>query len=60
MLKHFEYKKYKGSIEFSKVDNCFYGRIVNIIDLVNYEAKSVSDLKKYFIEAVKSYSEQIK
>ena len=55
MLSHFKYKRYKGTIEFSKEDNCYYGKVINIRDLVSYEANSVSNLKKSFIEAVDDY-----
>ena len=59
MLNHFKHKAYMGSIEFSKEDNCYYGKVINICDLVNYEANSVSNLKKSFIEAIDDYLEMI-
>lgn len=50
-----EYKGYEGSQEFSKTDNVYFGRILYIDDLVNYEAETKEDLKKEFELAVEGY-----
>ena len=52
-----EYKGYIGRIEFSADDQCYFGRILNINDLVFYEADSVEDLEVEFHEAVDDYIE---
>lgn len=50
-----EYKGYKGSQEFSKEYNVYFGRLLDINDLVNYEAETKEDLKKEFELAVEGY-----
>lgn len=52
VLKH---KDFIGSGHFSAEDDCFFGRIEGIDDLVNFEGRAVGDLKKAFREAVKDY-----
>ena len=50
-----KYKDYYGSVEFSSEDECFYGKIIGIDDLVTFEGSSVEELKKSFKEAVEDY-----
>ena len=50
-----EYKGYFGSIEFSNEDDCFYGKIIGIDDLVTFEGISVEEIKAAFHEAVDDY-----
>jgi predicted HicB family RNase H-like nuclease len=50
-----EYKGYLGEIRFSNEDEIFYGKIVGINDLVNFEGNSVKQLKKAFRDAVDDY-----
>ena len=52
-----EYKGYYASVHFSSEDDVFYGKIVAIDDLVNFEGGSVKELKKAFHEAVDDYLE---
>lgn len=49
-----EYKGYKGTIEYSIKDG-YYGKLVGIKDLVNYEASNVEHMYDMFIEAVDDY-----
>lgn len=53
--KTFSYKSYCGSIEFSVDDNCLYGQILFVRDLVTYEAEQIGELKKAFEDAVDYY-----
>ncbi|AIJ38354.1 HicB [Flavobacterium psychrophilum] len=53
-------KGYKGSVEFSIQDNCFFGKIIGINDLVSYEGQTFSELKKAFEEAVNDYYKFVK
>lgn len=55
-----EYKGYHGSVHFSSGDEVFYGKLMAIDDLVNFEGASVKDLKKAFHEAVDEYLETCK
>ena len=53
--KFYEYRGYTGSIEFSSDDQCYFGRLLNINDLVHYEANTVEELNEEFKEAVDDY-----
>jgi predicted HicB family RNase H-like nuclease len=50
-----KYKSYLGTVEYSNEDNCLYGKIIGIDDLVNYEAQSVEELKNNFKESIEDY-----
>ena len=52
-----QYKEYYAEIHFSSEDDVFYGKIIGISDLVNFEADSVKGLKRSFKEAVEDYVE---
>ena len=55
-----EYKGYYASLHFSSEDEVFYGKLLGIDDLVNFEGASVKELKKAFHEAVDDYVETCK
>jgi predicted HicB family RNase H-like nuclease len=55
-----QYKGYYADIHFSAEDEVFYGQLIGINDLVNFEADSVKRLKKAFNEAVEDYLETCK
>lgn len=59
-MNHFKYKDYIGSCNVSVEDNCLWGKLEFISDLVTYEAKTVDELKKEFEYAVDSYLETCK
>lgn len=46
-----------GSVHFSAEDECFFGKIEGIDDLVTFEGQDVRELKKAFQEAVDDYRE---
>lgn len=50
-----QYKGYYADIHFSAEDEVFFGRLIGINDLVNFESDSVKGLKKAFAEAVDDY-----
>ena len=50
-----KYKDFYGSVEYSAVDECFFGKIIGTTDLVTFEGSSVTILKKAFAEAVEDY-----
>jgi len=54
------YKNYYASVHFSSVDEVFYGKILSINDLVNFEGSSVKELKTAFEEAVEDYIDTCK
>jgi len=49
------YKDFIGSVHFSAEDECFFGKIEGIDDLVTFEGRDVGDLKRSFREAVDDY-----
>ena len=55
-----EYKDFIGSVNYSDEDECFYGKIEGINDLVTFEGSSVKELKKAFKDAVEDYIELCK
>ena len=52
-----QYKDYYASIHFSSEDEVFFGKVLAINDLINFEGASVKQLKKAFQEAVEDYLE---
>lgn len=60
MADYLKHKDYIGSVEFSAEDSILHGKIIGINDLVTYEASSVENLKKEFIDAVDEYLEDCK
>lgn len=52
-----EYKGYLGTVEYSAEDHCLYGKLVDVRDLVSYEATTVEALEREFEAAVDSYLE---
>lgn len=48
-------KNFIETIEYSPEDKIYFGRILDIPDLVNYEANSKTELKAAFIEAIIDY-----
>lgn len=51
------YKDFIGSVHFSADDDCFFGKIEGIDDLVSFEGRDVNELKCSFREAVEDYVE---
>lgn len=50
-----KYKDFIGSVEFSADDDCFFGKIVGIDDLVTFEGSTTKELRIAFYEAVDDY-----
>lgn len=55
MTKKLTYKKYTGSVEYSREDGIFFGKILYIRDLILYDADSEEGLQKSFESAVDEY-----
>ena len=54
----FTYKGYKGSVEYSKEDNCLCGKVLGMSkDLIAYEGNTIDELRKDFEAGVDSYLE---
>ena len=50
-----ECKGYIGSVEFSKEDNLFWGKVQGVESLVLYEGKNKEELVEDFHNAVDEY-----
>ena len=60
-MDYLEYKGYKGSIEYSKEDNCLFGKVQGISKaLILYEGQSLDELRKDFEEGIDSYIKSLK
>jgi len=55
MTKAMTYKGYIGTVEYSEEDNCLFGRINGIRDIISYEGVSIEEIRKAFEEAVDDY-----
>ena len=49
------YEEFIGSVHFSANDDCFFGKIEGIDDLVTFEGRDVDELKRAFQDAVLDY-----
>lgn len=49
------YKGFRGTIDYSSEDDCLFGKLVGIDDLVTYEGQSLAEIKGAFHEAVEDY-----
>lgn len=55
---YLEYKGYKGSVEYSKEDNCLFGKVQGMSkDLITYEGQTLDELRKDFEDGIDSYIE---
>lgn len=60
-MEFLEYKGYKGSVEYSKEDDCLFGKEQGLRKAtILYEGKSVDELCKDFEEGIDSYLEGCK
>ena len=48
------YKNYNGTVEYSKEDNCLFGKVVGIKSLLSCEGDSVQELEKDFWKIVRN------
>ena len=58
-MDYLEYKGYKGSVEFSKEDDCLVGKVQGLGGkaLILYEGQTLEELKADFVSAIDSYLE---
>ena len=46
-MDYLEYKGYKGSVEYSKDDNCLFGKVQGLSkELITYEGQTLDELRK--------------
>ena len=57
-MDYLEYKGYKGSVEYSKEDNCLFGKVQGMSKaLILYEGQTLDELRQDFEAGVDSYIE---
>ncbi len=49
------YKNYNGTVEYSKEDDCLFGKVVGIKSLLSYEGDSVKELEQDFQNVIDEY-----
>jgi predicted HicB family RNase H-like nuclease len=49
------YKKYNGTVEYSKEDGCLFGKVVGIKSLLSYEGNSIQELESDFQTVIEEY-----
>ena len=58
IMDYLEYKGYKGSVEYSKQDDCLFGKVQGLSkELIAYEGNTLEELRHDFEEGVDSYLE---
>ena len=50
-----EHNGYYARIEYSEEDQCFFGEIAGITDVISFEGENIDELKMAFAEAVEDY-----
>ncbi|MDR1593402.1 MAG: type II toxin-antitoxin system HicB family antitoxin [Prevotellaceae bacterium] len=56
-----EYKGYFGSIEYSKEDDCLYGKVLGLTkDCITYEGNTITELRTDFEGAIDDYLKHCK
>jgi predicted HicB family RNase H-like nuclease len=55
MTETMKFKGYHGSVELSIEDDCLYGRLLGIADIITYEGNTIHEIKTAFKEAVDDY-----
>lgn len=54
------YKNYNGTLEYSKEDDCLFGKVVGIKSLLSYEGNSVRELEQDFKNVIDDYLKDCK
>ena len=50
-----QYKGYEGVIEYDKSDRLFFGRVINIEDIIVFDGLSVDELEQAFKTVIEQY-----
>lgn len=50
-----KYKGYIARIDADEQDGYFHGRVINITDVVNFEGRSIAELKREFAKSMEVY-----
>ena len=52
-----KYKGYRGSVEWSKADSIYYGKVVGVNSLISYQGDTIQSLRDDFQGAIDDYLE---
>jgi predicted HicB family RNase H-like nuclease len=52
-----KYKDYIATVEYDDEANLFHGEVANLRDIVTFQGRSVTELKKAFRESIEDYLE---
>jgi predicted HicB family RNase H-like nuclease len=50
-----KYKNYVGCIKFDNEANIYHGEIINTRDVITFQASTVEELNKEFIDSIEDY-----
>ena len=50
-----EYKGYVARMDVDEDNDGFYGRVINISDVVNFKGRSITELRKEFAKSMETY-----
>lgn len=57
-MDYLEYKGYKGTVEYSREDDCLFGKVIGMSrDLIAYEGNTLPELRADFEAGIESYLE---
>ncbi|MDR1166519.1 MAG: type II toxin-antitoxin system HicB family antitoxin [Deltaproteobacteria bacterium] len=51
------YKIYQGCFEYDPEADLFHGQVVNLVDVVTFQGRSIDELKEALAESVEDYLE---
>lgn len=62
VMDYLEYKGYKGTVEYSKADNCLCGKVMGMNNsaLILYEGSNIDELREDFETGIDNYIEGCK
>jgi predicted HicB family RNase H-like nuclease len=49
------YKGHEAALEYHEDAEIFHGQVINLRDVITFQGRSVSELKKAFAESVEDY-----
>lgn len=56
VMDYLEYKGYKGTVEYSKEDNCLFGKVIGMSqDVILYEGQTLDELRSDFEAGIDDY-----
>ncbi len=54
-MKYLKYKSYTGSLEYSRENQLFHGKVLGIKSLISYEGETGPELEESFKESLDEY-----